>query len=76
MKGFRTWTEMVKNEYGLSPRFYINGIEEDLTLPTAIPTIAHSPFTVDRYYDLQGRYVGERLRPGIYIFNGKKVIVR
>jgi hypothetical protein len=76
VKGFRTWTEMVKNEYGLSPRFYINGIEEDLTLPTAIPTIAHSPFTADRYYDLQGRYVGERLRPGIYIFNGKKVIVR
>lgn len=42
---------------------------------TGINTIDHSSFTIDRYYDLQGRSV-ENPGKGIYLKNGKKVVVK
>lgn len=42
---------------------------------TGINTIEHSSFTIDRYYDLQGRSV-EAPGKGIYLKNGKKVVVK
>ena len=81
-KGFRTWIEDVKNEQQLPWRFFINGIEEDLTMPTAISEVNHELITDNRYYDLQGRCIPESdirktgLKKGLYIVNGKKTIVR
>lgn len=42
---------------------------------TGINTIEHSSFTINRYYDLQGRSV-ENPGKGIYLKNGKKVVVK
>lgn len=76
VKGFRTWIEDVKNEQNLSWHFYINGVEEDLTLPTAIWDMNAEPISNNRVYDLQGRPVGTQPRPGIYLVNGKKKVIR
>ena len=45
---------------------------------TAVPAIQHSEIiTANSVYDLQGRKVSEPgIRKGIYIVNGKKMIVR
>ena len=43
---------------------------------TGIESIHNSQFTIDSYYDLQGRKVATPNRKGIYIHNGKKVVVR
>ena len=65
-------------------RFYINGIDEDLTL-TGIDhaTLRGEDGTDDEsVYDLSGRRLGSRqmldgrLSRGIYIVNGKKIMVR
>ena len=42
---------------------------------TGINTIDHSPFTIDHYYDLQGRKV-ENPGKGIYLKTCKKVVVK
>ena len=44
---------------------------------TAVPAIQHSELTPNSIYDLQGRKVSEPgIRKGLYIVNGKKMIVR
>ena len=43
---------------------------------TGVETINNSQFTIDNYYDLQGRKVLTPKRGGIYIKNGQKVIFR
>ena len=43
---------------------------------TGIESIHNSQFTIDSYYDLNGRKVATPNRKGIYIHNGKKVVVR
>ena len=44
---------------------------------TAVPAIQHSEITPNSIYDLQGRKVSESgIRKGLYIVNGKKMIVR
>ena len=43
---------------------------------TGIESIHNSQFTIDSYYDLQGRKVTTPNRKGIYIHNGKKVILK
>lgn len=42
---------------------------------TGIATIEHSPLTIDRYYDMQGRRV-DNPKKGMYIVNGKKVVMK
>lgn len=82
VNGFRTWVEVSKNNGELPLRFYINGIEEDLTLPTAID--ATFMYSEQRrmnngVFDLQGRRVAIGQQPtakGVYIINGKKTIIR
>ena len=83
INGFRTWIEVSRNTNELPMRFFINGIEEDLTLPTSIKTVNRDDIVNDnRYYDLQGRRVSEfrihnsELRKGIYVVGGKKVVIR
>ena len=43
---------------------------------TGIESLRTSPKTADAVYDLQGRRVSNSLRPGIYICNGKKFVVK
>ena len=50
----------------------INFIDDETT---GIKTIDHSPFTIENFYDMQGRKVAQPAK-GLYIKNGKKVIVK
>ena len=46
-------------------------------LETGIETIDSSQETVNRFYDLQGRMVqGSKLPKGVYIMNGKKMLIK
>lgn len=81
-KAFRNWVVFVKNANELPLRFYVNGINEDLT-STGIETMYNVPCTKDhQVYDLQGRkmvhgtWSDGTLPKGIYIINGKKTVVR
>ena len=49
------------------------GTPNDIT--TGIQAIDHGQWTIDNYYDLQGRRVVSPAR-GLYIVNGKKMIVK
>lgn len=84
MKAFRNWVVFVRNTNGLPMRFYINGIDEDLTLSgiQGLTATGGEPLADDCVYDLYGRRLGTRqslsgrLPRGIYIVNGKKIMVR
>ena len=39
-------------------------------------TVYGLPFTVDSWYDLQGRKVQSTAKKGVYILNGKKVVIK
>ena len=44
---------------------------------TGIETIDREPLTLNQWYDMQGRKLeGKPARKGVYIFNGKKVVVK
>lgn len=43
---------------------------------TGIDTIEHSPLTIDRYYNLSGQRVDNPKKGGLYIVNGKKVVIK
>ena len=43
---------------------------------TGIKTVYGLPFTVDSWYDLQGRKVQSTAKKGVYILNGKKVVIK
>lgn len=43
---------------------------------TGIDTIEHSPLTIDRYYNLKGQRVDNPKKGGLYIMNGKKVVIK
>lgn len=81
VKAFRSWIIELKNTDSLEVRFYINGINEDLTGSTAgIYQPLTDKLSVQRertVYDLQGRkFSKNNLRKGMYIINGRKVFVR
>lgn len=77
VKGFRTWMEIIKNADQRPLRFYIDGIEEDLTLPSAISSVtADNTTTSADVYDLLGRKTSGQPRQGIYIVGGRKVVIR
>lgn len=77
VKGFRTWIEIIRNADQQPLRFYIDGIEEDLTLPSAISSVvADETASSADVYDLMGRKTNGQPRRGIYIVGGRKVVVR
>lgn len=43
---------------------------------TSISTIDNSQFTIDSCYDLSGRRVAQPTQKGIYIVNGKKIVIK
>ena len=84
MKAFHNWMVLVRNNNNLPFRFYINGIDEDLTLASIEGLTVSDGQTIPdaSIYDLSGRRLGTRqslngrLPRGIYISNGKKIMVR
>ena len=49
----------------------------DIGGTTGIETIDHGPLTIDRWYDLEGRKLqGKPTQKGVYISNGRKVVVK
>lgn len=73
MKGFRAYfnfEDVLAGVGGANARVKMNFNEA-----TGINTIDHSTLTIDHYYDLQGRSV-ENPAKGIYLKNGKKVVVK
>ena len=52
------------------------GIKYILNKPDAIHNVEFVSTTTDAVYDLQGRRVNNRPAPGLYIKNGRKVVIR
>jgi hypothetical protein len=79
IKAFNSWYTITTTEKP-ALRFYIDGINEDLTeqFLTLIEnnTQTGNPASADQRFDMQGRRVGSQLKPGLYIINGKKTIVK
>ena len=76
MKAFRNYMSEAKNDSNMVWNFYVDGINEDLTATgITAPAIGRGQHS-DIIFDLQGRRTIGTLRPGIYIINGKKMMVR
>ena len=65
----RCWLEISTNEPN-SARKIVSGNA------TGIDSMVNGQWSMDNYYDMQGRKVEKPVRGGIYIKNGKKVIVK
>ena len=65
----RCWLEISTSEPN-SARKIVNGGA------TGIDSMVNGQWSMDNYYDMQGRKVEQPVRGGIYIKNGKKVIVK
>ena len=81
LRGFSCWFKPNNN---VAPAVYIDGMKQEAEL-TAIGELVISPEAANRYgkndgvYNLQGQRVGnttEGLPSGIYIVNGKKILVK
>ena len=52
-------------------------IVEDAPVPDGIKSIDHSPLNIGHWFDLSGRKLGGKpTQAGIYIMNGRKVVIR
>ena len=52
-------------------------IVEDAPIPDGIKSIDHSPLNIGHWFDLSGRKLGGKpTQAGIYIMNGRKVVIR
>lgn len=83
VKGFRTWIETSNVPNGAEIAFEINGIQENGGTVTSIEGLEMQPKTKHskNVYDINGRILRsngttEGLEKGIYIVNGRKVIVK
>lgn len=76
VKAFSTWIQQARNTNQTAINFYVDGI----SMTGDITGIAEKPQTSklksQTIYDLQGRRVVTPQKRGLYIINGKKVIVR
>ena len=59
-------------------RVYVSGTypEQDVNQPSAIRSIESSSHNTDRWYTLTGQSIPRPTNRGLYIHNGKKVVVR
>ena len=59
-------------------RVYVSGTypEQDVNQPSAIRSIESSSHSTDRWYTLTGQSIPRPTNRGLYIHNGKKVVVR
>ena len=79
-KGFTAWAVLSRNKNDVPIRFYINGVNEDITTDiVALPASLRNS-SEDTVFDLQGRKLNSLpttpRRSGIYIVNGRKQVVR
>ena len=77
-KAFRSYVEESSEVSHSRLHFYINGVDEDLSPETT--GIRDMVRTRDRktetVFDLQGRRMEQPVKPGLYIIDGKKVVVK
>ena len=67
------YTEQAENKTG-DPRWYVNGVHYyDTGISNVVFDKAASEKTV---YDIQGRRVSDTSRKGVYIVNGRKVVIK
>ena len=77
MKGFRAYFQL-KGGAAAASSFSLNLGEET----TGIENVNHETITNNRYYDLQGRKLSDgqssngQMPKGVYIVNGKKVVIK
>ena len=83
VKAFTSWVQDMSGEKVEQLRFYIDGVNEDISEFTdAILSLDKEQWTKDEaVYDLGGRYVGSAknrasLKAGIYVINGQKVVIK
>jgi hypothetical protein len=78
VKAFRSWLVEARNTNGVPLRFYVDGIGEDLTGTSSVyRPLADMLSGQQVVCDMQGRRLENAPRcKGLYIMNGKKVIVR
>ena len=82
VKAFTSWVQDMSGEKQEHLRFYIDGVNEDISeIADLVPALRMTKETDDAIYDLGGRRVGsaeERasLKPGIYVVRGRKVVVK
>jgi hypothetical protein len=74
MKGFRAYF-LLKGEAALARSFRMDFGDGETS---GIKAIDNGQLTIDndRYYDLQGRRVNGAAQKGVYVVNGKKVIIK
>ena len=76
-KAFRSYIEDASQESHDHLRFYINGVDEDISDVTAIAVLSVPKESKTGVYDLQGRRVNaSTLKKGLYIVDGKKIMMR
>ncbi len=77
VKAFSSWLENASKTSGIALRFAIDGVSEELTEPTGIMALQQAEGDSRHdMYDLQGRRVKNNGQRGLYIVNGKKVIMK
>jgi hypothetical protein len=72
MKGFRGYFLLKGDAIGAARSFSLNLGDE----ATGIENVNRETITNNRYYDLQGRRVSGAAQKGIYVVNGKKIVVK
>ncbi len=75
IKGFRAYFQLKGEAASLARAFSIDFGDGETT---GIKAIDNGQLTIDndRYYDLQGRRISKATQKGVYIQNGKKVVIK
>lgn len=72
---FRSYLKLKSGADARNIRFSVNG--EDIDVPTEIEAVAtEAPAKLEGIYNLQGQKVDQLKKGGLYIINGKKVLVK
>ncbi len=82
VKAFTLWVQDISNQKQEQLRFYIDGVNEDISeFADALPTVRMEADADEAIYDLGGRRVGTAkdrhlLKAGIYVIRGQKVAIK
>ena len=75
VKAFRSWVKDISQE-SKALRFYVDGVELADGIGEIVQSTKFKVQSGDAVFDLSGRCVSAPKRRGIYIINGKKVVIR
>lgn len=76
IKGHKAWLAVPKSAGAPTRAFGIGGETLETEETTGIEEVEANEEEADVYYDLQGRRIPKPTSRGIYIHNGKKIIIR